>query len=336
MRVHSLVTYFVHFPQFAITWGIFFGAGLLTFGLQLLRNRNQFSLLEMIRHCIPFDPLTSKSFHMDVLIYALRVLTEFIFMAPGLAIMALTSAGTDALLRDVFGNPAPIHPGYLVTFSCTIVMFLVVEFSDYFMHFLEHKVPVMWELHKVHHSADFLNPLTSKRGHFIPLVYNGVVGGLFAGVTAGFFMALFGLSLPEVLLLKVISSKLFVVVTLDPLKHSHIPISLGWFDRLLISPHMHQIHHSKLKPHWDKNFGTNLSIYDWIFGTRYRPARGEEAVFGISTYSDVSLQKFNTPYGAFINPMLRSWKALRKQFAHGPATGEIALPEPSDTIGKPQ
>jgi sterol desaturase/sphingolipid hydroxylase (fatty acid hydroxylase superfamily) len=171
---------------------------------------------------------------------------------------------------------------------------------------------VLWELHKVHHSADFLNPLTAKRGHSLPLLYGGAMAAMITGPTAGVFMYVFGISLVEAVLLKAVASKIFTVWTLDPLKHSHIPVSLGWFDSFLISPHMHQIHHSKLQPHWDRNFGTNLSIFDWLFRTGYRPAKGEQAVFGISGYSDNSLQKFNTIKGAFITPMVRSGRVLLK------------------------
>jgi hypothetical protein len=32
------------------------------------------------------------------------------------------------------------------------------------------------------------------------------------------------------------------------LKHSHFPVSFGWFDKILTSPHMHQVHHSSLEP----------------------------------------------------------------------------------------
>ncbi|CDZ64464.1 sterol desaturase family protein [Neorhizobium galegae] len=311
--MENLQAYFLNFPQFAITWGIFFGAGLLSFFFLLRRDRSDFSFREMFEHCVPFNVLTSKSFHMDVIIYVWRKLTDLVFVAPGLAATALVSGATDIGLRSVFADFSPLGINYVVTFSCTIVMLIAAEFADYLVHYLEHKVPALWELHKVHHSADFLNPLTSKRGHSFPLVYGGIVAGVITGMFAGLFMFLFGISLVEAVALRAVASKIFTIWTLDPLKHSHIPVSLGWFDRFLISPHMHQIHHSKVERHWDKNFGTNLSIFDWMFGTGYRPEKGEKAVFGISGYSDASLQKFNTFKGAYFDPVLRSWKAIVAQ-----------------------
>ncbi|MDM9625161.1 sterol desaturase family protein [Rhizobium sp. S152] len=320
MSVDVLYSYFMNLPQFALTWGIFFGAGLVSFAIQLRRNRHVFSLREVFEHCVPFDPWRSKSFHMDVIIYIYRKFTDFIFAAPGFAIAGLLSIGVNTSLTALFGHLTPIPTTFAVAFLCTIVMFLAAEFADYVVHYLEHKVPALWELHKVHHSADFLNPLTSKRGHSLPILYGGAMAGVITGAVAGVLIYLFDISLPEALLLKAVASKIFTIWTLDPLKHSHIPVGLGWFDRVLISPHMHQVHHSKLQPHWDKNFGTNLSIYDWIFGTGYRPAKGEEVEFGIAGYSDATLQKFNTLRGAFINPIIRSWKAIQKRFRQKPTS----------------
>ncbi|WP_442200839.1 sterol desaturase family protein [Rhizobium sp. RAF56] len=319
-------TYFLNIPQFAITWGIFFGAGILLFLVQLWRNSAEFSFKEMFRHCVPFDVVKSKSFHMDVIIYLWRKLTDFIFVAPGLVVMAVASSMTSAFLNSVFAGFSPMSVTYIVTFSCTILMFIATEFADYVGHYLEHKVPALWELHKVHHSADFLNPLTSKRGHSLPVVYNGVITGIVTGPVAGTFMFLFAISLIEALALKTIASKIFTVCTLDPLKHSHIPVSLGWCDRFLISPHMHQIHHSKVERHWDKNFGTNLSIFDWLFGTAYRPDKGEKAIFGLSGYSDASLQRFNTFKGAYLSPLIRSGKAIAKELRPGAHVSERGQP----------
>lgn len=299
---------------------VFFGAGLIAFFAHLVRNRARFSFKSMLFHCVPINIFKSKSFHMDVILYLWRKFTDIIFLAPGFAVLAATSSLTRTLLASAFSGFSPLQVTYLVTFACTILMFVANEFADYVGHYFEHKIPALWELHKVHHSADFLNPLTSKRGHSLPVVYNGVMAGIITGPVAGIFMFLFGISLVEAVALKAVATKIFTLWTLDPLKHSHIPVGLGWCDGFLISPHMHQIHHSKLERHWDKNFGTNLSIFDWLFGTAYRPERGEKAVFGLSGYSDSSLQRFNTLKGAYLNPLIRSEREvrslIRKTYSH--------------------
>ncbi len=307
-----LIQYIINLPQLAVTWTIFFGAGIILFLVQVAKSGREFSFRDLYECCIPFDIAKSKSFHMDVFIYFFRKLTDFVFVIPGAFVFAAVSSGLLLLLGHVFVQYTPLPVDYWITSLSTCVMILTVEFSDYLTHYLQHKVPFLWELHKVHHSADFLNPLTSKRGHFLPLVFEGVISGAINGLPAGVLMFLFKFSLIEALALGAVASKLLTICTLDPLKHSHVPVGLGWFDQIFISPHMHQVHHSKVQAHWDKNFGTNLSIYDWLFGTGYKPAKGEKLEFGISGYSDASLQKFNTLFGAYVTPMKRSWKLLAK------------------------
>jgi sterol desaturase/sphingolipid hydroxylase (fatty acid hydroxylase superfamily) len=61
------------------------------------------------------------------------------------------------------------------------------------------------------------------------------------------------------------------------LRHSHVWLSYGPFvERLAISPAHHQVHHSVDAKHHDRNFGSALAIWDWMFGTR----RGIEILVG--------------------------------------------------------
>jgi sterol desaturase/sphingolipid hydroxylase (fatty acid hydroxylase superfamily) len=304
----------MHCPQLIITSFFFFGAGGINFLVHTVRNRQSFSLKELFKHCVPFDIFHSKSFHMDVMMNIIHAATDSIFRAPGLFVMALVSNYAARCLTHFIPHYAAGPFGYLAAFICVISIFVAVELSDYIVHYYEHKIPILWELHKVHHSADCINPLTSRRGHSIPLVYSGILVGFIVGTTNGLLMFLFNISFAEAMVLSAVQSKMGNLWTLSPLKHSHIPVGFGWFDKIFISPHMHQVHHSKLQQHWDKNFGNNLSIFDWLFNTGYKPARGEKVIYGIAGYSDADLQMFNTLNGAFISPILRIkdriWKGI--------------------------
>jgi sterol desaturase/sphingolipid hydroxylase (fatty acid hydroxylase superfamily) len=301
-----LVQQFINFPTFLITWGMFFSAGAVTFLIQMYRNRRILSFTAFLRHCFPFNFWTSKTVHMDIKIYVVRKCTDFLFVTPSLASTVLVSTFVNKSVRWLVPSYVVTRPTYLIVVGCSVVIFLVVEFSDYLVHYLEHRVPFLWELHKVHHSAEFLNPLTSKRGHSLPLVYVSIASGSFSAIPIGMFTFLFGFSLADALLLRTIGSKMGSIGTIDPLKHSHFPVSFGWLDKILISPHMHQVHHSSLEPHWDKNFGTNLSIYDWMFGTGYKPGKNEPVVYGIAGYDEVAMRQYNTLAGVYIGPLLKN------------------------------
>jgi sterol desaturase/sphingolipid hydroxylase (fatty acid hydroxylase superfamily) len=192
----------VNFPTFLITWGTFFAAGIVTFLIQMYRNRQILSFRAFMRHCFPFNVWSTKTVHMDVKIYIVRKCTDFLFVTPSLASTALVSTIVSQSLRWLVPNYVVTRPTYLIIVGCSVAIFLVVEFSDYLVHYLEHRIPFLWELHKVHHSAVFLNPLTSKRGYSLPLVYVSIASGSFSALPVGVFAFLFGFSLPEALVLR--------------------------------------------------------------------------------------------------------------------------------------
>ena len=66
------------------------------------------------------------------------------------------------------------------------------------------------------------------------------------------------------------------------LRHSHIWVAYPqWISHILISPAMHQIHHSAERRHFDKNLGYHLAIWDRLAGTLYIPEGRETFALGI-------------------------------------------------------
>jgi sterol desaturase/sphingolipid hydroxylase (fatty acid hydroxylase superfamily) len=316
--------YFYNAPQFIFTLAIFFSTGLILFLYHIIKTKQGVSIKSLFKFCIPFDPLRSKSFHMDAKIYVIGKFTNFFFAAPGHAILVFTALAISSGLQYSLGSSSPYEVNYFVSFMYVAIILVAAEFSYFLGHYLQHRIPFLWELHKVHHSADVLNPLVNTRMHPLGgIFFKSVVNGLISGVPAGIFIFYFGLTLPEVFLIQEISIKMLTICTLDPLRHSHFPIGFGALDRLIISPHMHQVHHSREKAHWDKNFGTNLAIFDWMFGTAYRPAEGEEIKnFGIYGYSDAALQEYNTLWGAYVAPVVNSVKVLLGSLSLQPKRSE--------------
>ena len=58
----------------------------------------------------------------------------------------------------------PPIPGKLEP-SDLIGLFLIADFLGYLIHFLQHRIPVLWRFHRVHHSPKILNTLASSRFH---------------------------------------------------------------------------------------------------------------------------------------------------------------------------
>ncbi|MGI9367986.1 MAG: sterol desaturase family protein, partial [Ruegeria sp.] len=49
--------------------------------------------------------------------------------------------------------------GVAATVTFLLVFYLVVDFIWFYVHYLQHKIPVLWQFHKVHHSAEVMHPL---------------------------------------------------------------------------------------------------------------------------------------------------------------------------------
>ncbi|XPV69330.1 MAG: sterol desaturase family protein [Halarcobacter sp.] len=148
----------------------------------------------------------------------------------------------------------------------TLTLFVVSDFSRYWLHRFLHTIPILWEFHKVHHSAKVLNPLTFYRIHPIENILFGFRYSLCIGFVTGIFIYFFG---SKIGLYEVLGANIFVFIFSlmgSNLRHSHIPLSYFTFlEKWFISPKQHQIHHSN--KFFDKNYGSYLAIWDRIFGS---------------------------------------------------------------------
>lgn len=221
------------------------------------------------------------------------------------------------LLTLAFPAHAAINPTYLSVVLCSIALFLAAEFGEFIWHYLQHRIPFLWELHKVHHSATYLTPFTSLRGHPLSRIGLHLSMGTFGGLPMGLFGFWYGFSPLDMLFLNACAGRLGAIASFESLKHSHFPMRLGWLETFLISPHMHQIHHSALEQHWDKNFGANLSIFDWLFGTAYRPKKGEEILCGLGTDE---VRDHEDLAGVLVYPVVKMYKKAMER----PASNELS------------
>ncbi len=148
----------------------------------------------------------------------------------------------------------------------TITLFLFSDFTRYILHRLLHIIPILWEFHKVHHSAKVLTPITFYRVHPVENILFGFRYSFSIGVVTGIFIYFFGAMIN---IYTVFGVNIFIFIFSlfgSNLRHSHIAFSYPKIlEGVFISPKQHQIHHSK--KYFDKNFGGYLAIWDRIFGT---------------------------------------------------------------------
>jgi sterol desaturase/sphingolipid hydroxylase (fatty acid hydroxylase superfamily) len=132
---------------------------------------------------------------------------------------------------------------------------LLRDFLHWCQHYLNHKVPLFWELHKIHHSQKELNFFTDFRYH----VLEYIVKQTFLLIP---FLIL-GISLPTVVALAIFYS------WYTRFYHGNIRTNLGPLRYILVTPQSHRVHHSVEARHRETNFGSLFCVWDFLFRTQY-------------------------------------------------------------------
>ncbi|MEM7440223.1 MAG: sterol desaturase family protein [Pseudomonadota bacterium] len=212
-----------------------------------------------------------------------RAFTFFIspLLATNIAIgtaIFLSLHRQDMVAVGVFNDASKV----LVVGLFTLAMFVIDDLTKYLVHRWMHHWPMLWTIHKVHHSAETLTPVTVYRVHPLEGVLYGLRSAVAQGLAIGVFLFLFS-NLVDLYTIVGVNVLVFIFhVTGSNLRHSHIDISYWpWLEYLLISPAQHQLHHSIAEEHHDKNFGAALAIWDWLFGSLHLSETEKDLEFGL-------------------------------------------------------
>jgi sterol desaturase/sphingolipid hydroxylase (fatty acid hydroxylase superfamily) len=197
----------------------------------------------------------------------------------------------DSIGAVPFAGPA------LEILAMIFVPLFLHDFWYYWSHRLEHKVPVLWAFHRIHHSDERMNTATWARDHFMQEVWNT----FFSIFTLGLIV---DLSLSEAGK-AALYSQLFLTAQ-SMFYHSAIRVQLPWLDRILVTPQVHRIHHSVDLKHYNTNFADALPIFDIVFGTYCRPIRDEFPATGLGA-------EFPAPrslWAAQFGPLVVIWRMV--------------------------
>jgi len=180
------------------------------------------------------------------------------------------------------------------------------DFSYYWWHRAQHQIPVLWEIHKLHHSDEHLNTTTIYRSHFLEPAGQALVRGLTIGL-------IFDISETPQTAIAIVAGGLLPVLW-DYFIHANVRIdSLNRVLPFFSIPQFHWIHHSREPEHQDKNFSIWLPLFDIAFGSYYRPQRDEYPATGLS-----SGEKIQTLWEAQAGPLI-AWKSMLKNRRTRPA-----------------
>ncbi len=155
-----------------------------------------------------------------------------------------------------------------------LIMFIVSDFISYWIHRLLHRVPWLWEFHKVHHSVEQMGFAAHLRYHWMEnIVYKSL---------KYIPLTMIGFGLQDLFFLYVFE------LAWGHFNHANFTIPLGPLKYIFNNPEMHIWHHVKELPdgRYGINFGLTLSIWDYIFGTNHIPYNGRDIELGFEGVED--------------------------------------------------
>ncbi|MEM8773225.1 MAG: sterol desaturase family protein [Pseudomonadota bacterium] len=244
----------------------------------------------------------------------------FLFFLPALgAAVALPIAEHIGSLSQS-GAKNQSGSGVFEILAFSLYAALVWDFATTFAHYLKHKVPVLWEFHKVHHCAPVLTPLTAMRRHPVEVVAGAIITGTVSALATLLWIVVFGVPGGVAEIAGAAAIVYFWRLLGYNLRHSHIWISYGSFwNQILVSPAHHQLHHSRDPRHHDCNFGHIFTFWDRFFGTLYTPVEGEVFELGIEREEN---EKLSTLRALYLRPLRQAALRLMPAKPERPAPAE--------------
>ena len=303
--------------------------GLAVLALQARRRGRSLAPKALIGQILPWNQMLSPSGRADLAFLAFNLLVFGILFGWMAVSFSQVAAVTAKALAGIVGGSHPLKVSHgLAVAMATLVLFLAAELGFWVDHYISHRFAFLWAFHKAHHTAEHLSPLTNFRLHPVDGIKFANIMAIFTGVAAGGLTWLLGPDAHAATLGDRNVIALAFALTVLHLQHSHVWLATtGVWGRILLSPAHHQIHHSADPQHFNTNFGSFLSIWDWMFGTLRVPAREPEPLrFGVDPISASQ----HSLTGALITPFIEAFAGLKPW---APAAGAHEVTE-STPVGQ--
>jgi len=175
-------------------------------------------------------------------------------------------------------NLVAIQLGKWAVWAQLLTLFLVRDFIQWNVHRLLHRVPWLWEFHKVHHSVEEMGFAAHLRFHWMENVVYRVLEYI--------PLAMIGFGIDDFFIVHIFT------LAVGHFNHSNIKVPLGPLKYVFNNPQMHIWHHAMEWPDnnpYGINFGLTLSVWDYIFGTAEIPHDGRDIQLGfddLDTFPD--------------------------------------------------
>jgi len=165
----------------------------------------------------------------------------------------------------------------------TLLGIVLLDYTLWWWHWANHRVPFFWRFHLVHHADRDLDTSTALRFHFGELLLSIPVRAV--------QMIIIGVDSRTLWLWQTI---LFASILFH---HANVRLPLAVervLVRLIVTPRMHGIHHSDRVEETNTNYSSLVSVWDLLHRTLRLDVPQERIVIGVPAYdseSDVTIGK---------------------------------------------
>ncbi|TKK70252.1 sterol desaturase family protein [Ilyomonas limi] len=189
-----------------------------------------------------------------------------LLLIPAMVWLAVQNEGWHFGLNYLYNLPA---------WAEAAIAFILLDYTNYCWHILNHKIPLLWRFHLVHHTDADLDVTTAIRFHF-----GEIIGSVFF---RGAAVVVLGATPLLVLIYEIV----FEACTQFHHSNMKLPLKVEKaLNILMVTPRMHGIHHSVVRSETDSNYSVIFSFWDRIHRTMNLHIPQQQVVIGVPMYSN--------------------------------------------------
>ena len=166
---------------------------------------------------------------------------------------------------------------------------LLLDLWTYWWHRLNHQIPFLWRFHRTHHSDPKMDATTANRFHFGEIALSSV------------------LRVPIIFLVGVdfwqLAAYETVLQCVVLMHHANValpPSVESLLSRIIVTPMIHKVHHSRIAGETDSNYSSLFSIWDRLFRSLRSRPDPEAIQFGLVEFDSDTHQSLK---GMLLTPL---------------------------------
>jgi sterol desaturase/sphingolipid hydroxylase (fatty acid hydroxylase superfamily) len=191
------------------------------------------------------------------------------------AAMAMMSTAATAAVQSIVLKPAVQRLRSRRQPMRIVAEILLLDYTLWLWHWLNHRVPLLWRFHRVHHVDLDLDAATGARFHFGEMA-----------LSVFFRLLQVRVIRPDPLALSIWHTMLLSSIFFHH-SNTRLPKDLDRvLARVFVTPRMHGIHHSTAADETNSNFASLLTIWDSIHGVLRLDVPQDAITIGVPAYQD--------------------------------------------------